>query len=195
MSRRLIGNLVIAIGVAGLSLVLLAGFYLDDRRVAPFYWLRFEFSPSAQKTNVLEFEEVDRPAVVYSFQKGNSGAFVNVELLAGTNQIVKLGGDERTFFGFKDVDGDDAHELLFTSASSYGTGRSVWKYDHGKWIEIIPAGPATRIFDIAEFMFYGPLVLFVALLLLLLGLLIRFKSRKRGGKGMKEIGHAQTMVN
>ena len=176
--KRWLGWSILLTGGLTAVLPFAVGYLLDDLRVAPLYWLRSESASEFEKTIQLGQAGNDRFSVKFSFEHGNSSSFAEVELFNGTSRVARLGGNESTFLGFRDVDKDGAKELLFTSTSTYATGRAVWKYSGGRWTEIPQTQSARRILEMAEILFYGPLFLVLGLLCFLLGLLF-LVERKR----------------
>jgi hypothetical protein len=141
-------------------------------RADPLFWLRFEFSPKFQKSITLEQNGTNHGSVRFSFVEGNGRVFMDVELFSGTNRNARLGGDESTFFGFRDVDGDGKRELLFTATSIHGTGRSLWKFVEGQWTEVPLSLSALRTLEVAELLFYAPLILLFSVPCCLFGMLL-----------------------
>jgi hypothetical protein len=170
------------------------GFFLDELKLDPFFWSRFEFSSAFYKAAKLDVQGFPQSVVEWSFEKGNSGVFSDVKLLVQGQTVQKLGGDDNTFFGFRDVDGDGTNEFLFTSRSNFGSGRTVCKWFGNTWHKVPVDRSSARIFQMAELMFYGTMVVGLGVTIVFLGVLSMcwraMMKRIRSGNRLKMPRHS-----
>lgn len=177
------GWIVFATGILLIFFPIVGSRMVDDLRLDPWYWMRFEFSRESETTVDLKNSVGPDASIRLSFSKGNSGAFYDVEMYSGTNRVGKIGGDERTYVGFRNVDADEGMELLFSTGSIYGSGDSVWKYSRGSWVKMPQTPEARRAIMLATALFYGPGIILLGIILCLVGLPL---VASRPGKKKKE---------
>ncbi len=165
MSKR-IYRWVFLIGALTLLFFLFGGFALDDLRLAPFFGFRMEWAKPTVRRVALDTARYQCDTVRYEIEEGGAGGIgVNVSLIRDGKTLLQVGGNESTFVGFRDIDGDGVKEVLATCNSRWAE-KGVWKATSTGFSKINGNFKATAILFLAGLLMHGPLGVMASIILI-----------------------------
>lgn len=176
--KKTVSKCVFFVGTLLLLFFLFGGVVLDDLHLAPFFGFRTEWAkPAVRQVNV-EVQRYQCDTVKYEIQEGGAGGIgVMVSLIREDKKILEVGGDESTFVGFRDVDGDGTNEVLVTSLGRW-PDKGVWKANSTGFVKAGENFKASLILRLATWLMYAKLGVLLSTLLIAWGVIGIRDSRK-----------------
>ncbi len=152
-------------GVLGLLFFLTGGYLLDDLHLAPLFGLRTEWSKPIIHQERVEPVRYQCDTVLYQIEEGGAGGVaVTLKLMRDGNEVLQVGGDETTFIGFKDIDGDGTNEVLVASLGKWAS-KGVWKFKGPGFTKVEENYKASVFLALARCLARAKLGILVSLLL------------------------------
>jgi len=167
--RRAVSKCVLVVGAVALLGFLFGGYALDDLHLAPFFGFRTEWSKLAKHRVKVDVRRYQCDTVDYEVEAGGAGGIgVTVTLMRDGKRLLEVGGDETTFIGFRDVDGDGLKEVLVTSASPWPE-KGVWKATSVQFTKVDENLKAAAILTLAKCLMHAKFGVLSSVLLIAWG--------------------------